>query len=88
MVINGDFKTSASADGFTGVVIMRDPNNFAASGSPLQYNNQGDFTFTGYMNIEGTATIKGSANPISPRTCSKRPGFFDVSLWSWRELYQ
>jgi hypothetical protein len=88
VVINGDFKTSASADGFTGVVIMRDPNNFAATATPLQYTNQGDFTFTGYLNIEGTATIKGSANPILTQDVLKRPGFFDVSLWSWRELYQ
>ena len=88
VVINGDFKTSASADGFTGVVIMRDPNNFAATANPLQYTNQGDFTFTGYLNIEGSATIKGSANPILTQDVLRRPGFFDVTLWSWRERYQ
>lgn len=88
VVINGDLRTSPSSAGFTGVVIMRDPNNFAATSTPLQYTNQGDFTFTGYLNIEGTATIKGSANPILTQDVLKRPGFFDVSLWSWRELYQ
>jgi hypothetical protein len=88
VIINGDLKTSASSTGFTGVIIMRDPNNFAATATPLQYNNQGDFTFTGYLNIEGTATIKGSANPILTQDVLRRPGFFDVTLWSWRELYQ
>lgn len=88
VIVNGDFRTSPSSIGFTGVVIMRDPNNFAATGSPLQYTNQGAFTFTGYINVEGSVTIKGKADPILTEDVLKRPGFFDVSLWSWRELYQ
>lgn len=87
VVVNGDFRTSPSSTGFTGVVIVRDPNNFADTANPLQYINQGAFTFTGYINVEGSATLKGSADPVLTEDVLRRPGFFDVSLWSWRELY-
>ena len=41
----------------------------------------------GFVVASGDMTIRGSVSPstVSPTT---RPGFYEVRLWSWRELYE
>jgi len=88
LVINGDVNTSnGGTKCFDGVISVQDPNNFAATSSPLSYKNVGSFTLNGFVNIEGSMDISGSTNPILGDDILSQPGFHTVKLWSWRECY-
>jgi hypothetical protein len=45
------------------------------------------FVVEGFVVAGGDMTIRDSVSP-STVSLTTRPGFYDVRLWSWRELYQ
>ncbi len=49
--------------------------------APATYHTPSDTTLEGDMTVHGS----GSPSTVSPTT---HPGFYDVRLWSWRELYE
>jgi hypothetical protein len=80
VVRDGNLTVSDSSSGFSGAIIVT--GNGADTG---RYD--GGASVEGFAVASGDMTIRGS---VSPSTVSlpTRPGFYDVRLWSWRELYE
>jgi hypothetical protein len=82
---------SSSSKGFEGVIIVRDPNNFRAAATPLEYKDTGEFAlrgFVNFVNIEGNLLLRGTSNTLSTSDVINRPGFYAMKLWSRRELHE
>jgi hypothetical protein len=88
VIVNGNMDINNSSKGFEGVIIVRDPNNFRATATPLEYKNAGEFALRGFVNIEGNLLLRGTANPLSTSDVINRPGFYGMKLWSRRELHE
>lgn len=87
VIVNGDFKGSPSQKTFTGSVILRDPVDTDTTN--MVYDNSGNFDLQGFVNIEGSITISGSANSNVPASVinARIPGTYGMKRWSWRECY-
>ena len=83
VVINADVTTNNSSPGYQGIFLIRDPQN-----NDLLYKNAGNFNLEGYVNIEGDMKIRGTVDPFGSEEVANRPGFHDVDIWSWREVYR
>jgi hypothetical protein len=81
MVIrDGNLAISGSSSGFSGVIIV------AGDGAKTgRYD--GGAGVEGFVVAAGDMTIRGNVSP-STVSLTTRPGFYDVRLWSWRELYE
>jgi hypothetical protein len=88
VVVNGNIDIDSASEGFEGVIIVRDPNNFRATAAPLVYENKGEFALRGFANVEGDLLLRGSVNPLDTAGVTNRPGFYNIQLWSWREVYE
>jgi hypothetical protein len=80
VVRDGNLTMSDSSSGFSGVIIVT--GNGADTG---RYD--GGASVEGFVVASGDMTIRGSVSP-STVSLTTRPGFYDVRLWSWRELYE
>lgn len=88
VVVNGDLSQSPSSKtDFRGVILMRDPVD--DDGIKMEYENRGNFDLEGFVNVEGTISIRGSADSIVPDSVlrAKRPGTYAMERWSWRECF-
>jgi hypothetical protein len=80
VVRDGNLTISDSSGGFSGVIIV--------TGDGVDTGSyDGGRSVEGFVVASGDMTIRGSASP-STVSLTTRPGFYEVRLWSWRELYQ
>jgi hypothetical protein len=79
VVRDGNLTISDSSSGFSGVIIVT--GDGVGTG---RYDGSG---VEGFVVTSGDMTIRGSLSP-STGSLTTRPGFYDVRLWSWRELYE
>jgi hypothetical protein len=80
VVRDGNLTVSDSSGGFSGAIIVT--GNGADTGRYV-----GGTGVEGFVVASGDMTIRGSVSP-STVSLTTRPGFYDVRLWSWRELYE
>lgn len=83
VVENGNFTTQPNRALLRGVVIVR--GGKVADGASEDTERT---CLEGFVNAEGNIKIAGNVTPMSLQDTVKRPGFYGVRLWSWRELYQ
>jgi hypothetical protein len=88
VIVNGDLRMSPSSKtDFRGAIIIRDP----VDGDSIvpEYYNKGKFDLQGFVNVEGTITIQGNADSVTPDYVKnvRRAGTYTVERWSWRECY-
>lgn len=83
IVHNGNFQFNNSATGFNGVVIILGDGTNTGT-----YKQAGSFTLDGYVSSSGDMTISGNVSPHTTVDFTNLNSFYDVKLWSWRELYQ
>jgi hypothetical protein len=69
---------------FAGTVIVRGGDN--EDGNSVDVGEGA--CIDGYVNATGNITIAGEVRRSGSAGEENRPGFFDVRLWSWRELYE
>jgi hypothetical protein len=80
VIRDGNLAISGSSGGFSGVIIV------AGDGADTgRYD--GGASVEGFVVASGDMTIRGGVSPSSV-SLTTRPGFYDVRLWSWRELYE
>ncbi len=83
VVENGNFTVQPSKALFRGAVVVR--GGEVADGT---VDDTGKTCLEGFINAEGNIKIAGNVGPVSSEEAAKRPGWYDVKLWSWRELYE
>ena len=83
VVRNGNFDFSNSGNGFEGVIIVI--GNGTTTGL---YDQEGNTPLDGYVSASGNMTIAGNVEPSTTIDFTNLNSFFDVQLWSWRELYE
>lgn len=84
VVSNSSFEMLRNRALFAGTVIVRGGDNEDANSVDVG----GGACIDGYVNATGTITIAGEVRRSGSASEENRPGFFDVRLWSWRELYE
>jgi hypothetical protein len=84
VVSNSSFEMSRNRALFAGNVIVGGGDNEEANSVGVG----GRSCIDGYVNATGTITIAGEVRRSGSAVGENRPGFFDVRLWSWRELYE
>ncbi len=86
VVVNGDLKTSSSADDFEGAMLVRDGNG-GDNNLPV-FDNGGNLEIRGFVNVEGDMSLRGNVGGVLPgELINGIPGAYTVNLWSWRECY-
>jgi hypothetical protein len=80
VVRDGNLTISESSSGFGGVIIVTGDGTDTG-----RYVGGADVE--GFVVAGGDMTIRGSVSPSSV-SLTTRPGFCEVRLWSWRELYE
>ncbi len=94
IVRNGNFEFNNSSNGFEGVIIVIGNGNLKADGSCDTNSGKGYYTqpggvqLDGYVAASGCIEIKGNVSPSTTIDYTNLNSFYDVKLWSWRELYQ
>lgn len=83
VVENGNFTTQPNKARFVGAVVIRGGD--ATDGTS---DDTGRSCLEGFINAQGAVKIAGNVTPMSTEAAGKRPGWYSVRLWSWRELYQ
>jgi hypothetical protein len=84
VIEGGNLKMSNSSKGFNGAVIVT--GNGTSTGN---YTSTGNDTVEGFVIADGTMRIGGDVGPSAALgDFTQRPGFYDMKLWSWRELYE
>ncbi len=84
VVENGNFEISNSSNGFDGVVLITGDGTTTGI-----YKNTGNTTVKGFVVADGEMKIGGTVDPFALiGNYTQRPGFYNMKLWSWRELYQ
>lgn len=85
VIEDGNFTTMQHTTPLKGAVIVR--GGESADGE--SEDTGGNTCLQGFVNASGGITIAGSVTSMTPADLAgKRPGFYGVELWSWRELYQ
>lgn len=82
VVENGNFDTHPNKALFSGAVIVR---GGTVSGT---YTDTGNTCMEGFVNASGEIKINGNPTAGTNPDLSNTIGFYEVRLWSWRELYQ
>ena len=84
VVSNSNFEMAQNRALFAGTVVVGGGGN--EDGNSVDIG--GGSCIDGYVNATGTITIAGEVRQSGSASEENRPGFFDVRLWSWRELYE
>lgn len=84
VISNGNFEMEQNQALFSGIVVVRGGSYEEGSSTDAGEGS----CIEGYVNATGTITIAGKVQSSTPASEDDRPGFFDVKLWSWRELYE
>ncbi len=87
VVENGNFTTQPNKARFVGAVVIRG-GQAADETAEGESDDTGKTCLEGFINAQGDIKIAGNVSPVSTEDVAKRPGWYDVRLWSWRELYQ
>lgn len=86
VIEGGSFSTTQHTTPLKGAVIVRGGLSTEEGAST---DTGGNTCLQGFINASGGITIAGSVKPtLPPDLAGKRPGFYGIELWSWRELYQ
>lgn len=86
MIESGNFTTTQHTTPLMGAVVIRGGESTEEGAST---DTGGNTCLQGFVNASGSIKIAGSVTPMTPADLAdKRPGFYGVELWSWRELYQ
>ncbi len=94
IVRDGNFSFNNSSNGFQGVIIVIGNGNLTAAGACSDsagkgyYFQPGGVNLDGYVAASGCIDIRGNVGPATTLDYTNLNSFFDVKLWSWRELYQ
>lgn len=84
VIENGNLKVSNSSNGFKGPIIVTGDGSTTGN-----YDNAGNKTIEGFVVAEGKMTISGGTDPyVAEGGLGRRPGFYGIQQWSWRELYE
>lgn len=83
VVENGNFDTQSDSALFSGAVIVR-----GGTVEPGTYTATGNTCMEGFVNASGNIKVNGNAKAGTNPDLSNTIGFYEVRLWSWRELYQ
>lgn len=83
VVENGNFTTQPNKARFVGAVVVR--GGEATDGTS---DDTGKTCLDGFVNAQGDVKIAGNVSPLSTAALAKRPGWYGVKLWSWRERYE
>lgn len=84
VVSNSNFEMAQNRALFAGTAIVRGGDYEDANSVDVE----GGSCIDGYVNATGTISIAGEVRRSGSGSEENRPGFFDVRLWSWRELYE
>jgi hypothetical protein len=94
IVRGGDVNWVNSSADFEGVIIVIGNGNLAANGSCATNSGTGYYTQPGQVNLDGYVAasgciqISGNVEPSTTIDYTNLNSFYDVKLWSWRELYE
>ena len=80
---NFNFSNAFSRNGFNGVIIV--VGNGTTTG---QYTQGGNVKLDGYAASSGEMKLSGAVEPSTTIDYLNLNSFYDLKLWSWRELYQ
>jgi hypothetical protein len=83
VVRNGNFEFNNKSNGFEGVIIII--GNGTTTGL---YDQKGGIQLDGYTAASGDMKIAGNVAPSTTIDFTNLNSFFDVSVWSWREVYE
>ncbi len=85
VIEDGNFTTTQHTTPLKGAVVVRGGQSTDGESD----DTGGNTCLQGFINASGSIKIAGSVKPMVPADLAdKRPGFYGVKLWSWRELYQ
>ena len=85
VIESGNFTTTQHTTPLKGAVVVRGGESTDGESE----DTGGNTCLQGFINASGGIKIAGSVTPMSTADLAdKRPGWYDVRLWSWRELYQ
>ncbi len=84
VVSNSNFEMTQNRALFAGTMVVGGGGYEDASSVDIGAG----YCIIGYVNATGTITIAGEVQRSGSALEENRPGFFDVRLWSWRELYE
>ena len=80
---NFNFSNAFSRNGFNGVILV--VGNGTTTG---QYTQGGNVQLDGYAASSGEMKLSGAVEPSTTIDYLNLNSFYDLKLWSWRELYQ
>ena len=94
IVRNGNFDFNNASNGFEGVIMVIGNGNLKADGNCGKNSGKGYYTqpggvqLDGYVAASGCIAIAGGVTPSTTIDYTNLNSFYDVKLWSWRELYE
>jgi hypothetical protein len=83
VVRNGNFEFNNAGNGFEGVIIVI--GNGTTTGL---YKQAGSTPLDGYAAASGDILVNGEVEPSTTIDFTNLNSFFDVRVWSWREVYE
>lgn len=83
VVRNGNFTMSNASNGFKGIVIVI--GNGTTTG---KFTTVGSTSLDGFAFASGDMTFGGSVTPNTTTDYTNLLSFYDIKLWSWREMYK
>ncbi len=83
VINNGNLVMSNASNGLNGFAIVTGDGTQTGT-----YTSSGSASINGFVVSSGGQTLSGNVNPSPNRSFTNIPGFYEVRLWSWRELYQ
>lgn len=82
IVRNGNFEFNNASNGFKGVIIVIGDGTTTGN-----FEQKGGVQLDGYIAASGNITIRGNVSPSTTIDYTNLNSFYDIKLWSWRELY-
>lgn len=83
LVVDGASLKVAGQDAFSGVTIVR-----GGEFEEAEFESTGKSCWDGFVSADGEMKIAGTPDPFVSQEVQRRPGFYGVETWSWREVYE
>jgi hypothetical protein len=87
VIRGGNFSTKSNTALFQGVVVVRGAEG-STSTDLGNSSDTGNTCLDGFVNATSEIKIAGTVRPSFSLELNRRPGFYGVRTWSWRELYK